>query len=152
MQSKNVNFYEVETVNEGGKMVKKSQKLVNVVCQQPLTTVFFSQMEINHVIQQSSSEESQMTCIPLKELHVQVPIFTCLTDFAATLNASVNVIIYSIFGKKFREKFVAVFCPTNEQGGGRLNIVVKKQPNATRSTLYTETAVPTGTQVVTTEV
>ena len=93
-----------------------------------------------------------MTCIPLKELDEQVPIFTCMTDFAATLNASVNVIIYSIFGKKFREKFVTLFCSSNEQGGGRLNIVVKKQPNATRSTLYTETALPTGTQVVTTEV
>ena len=89
---------------------------------------------------------------PLQEFH---PIFTCSTDFAETLNASVNVIIYSICGKAFREKFVTLFCRSNEQGGGRLNnlnIVVKKQPNTTRSTLYTETAVPTGTQVVSTEV
>jgi len=80
------------------------------------------------------------------------PILTCSAELAETLNSSVNVIIYSIFGKAFREKFVTLFCPSNEQGEGRLNIVVKKQPNATRSTLYTETAVPTGTQVVSTEV
>ena len=89
----------------------------------------------------------------LRQTKKELPIiFTCMTDFAETLNSSVNVIIYSIFGQTFREKFVTVFCPSNEQGGGRLNIVVKKQPNATRSTLYTETAVPTGTQVVSTEV
>ena len=79
------------------------------------------------------------------------PIFTCSTDFAETLNSSVNVIIYSIFGKAFRQKFVTLFCPSNEQGGGK-GQGVKKQPNATRSTLYTETAIPTGTQVVSTEV
>ena len=54
--------------------------------------------------------------------------------------------------KSRRQKFVTLFSPSNEQGGGRPNIVVKKQPKAMRSTLYTETAVPTGTQVVTTEV
>ena len=75
-----------------------------------------------------------------------------MTDFAETLNSSVNVIIYSIFGKAFREKFVTLFCRSNEQGGGKMKNVVKKQPNATRSTLYTETTVPTGTQVVSTEV
>ena len=32
-QSKNVNFYKVESVNEGGQVVKISQKLVNVVCE-----------------------------------------------------------------------------------------------------------------------
>ena len=84
------------------------------------------------------------------------PIFTCSTDFAETLNSSVNVIIYSIFGKTFREKlgiqkFATVFCrSTNEQGGK--NKQENKKTNTMRSTLYTETAVPTGTQVVTTEV
>ena len=74
-----------------------------------------------------------------------------MTDFAETLNSSVNVIIYSIFGITFREKFVAVFCPSNEQGGVRLNIL-NKQPNVTRSTLYTETTDPSKTQIVSTEV
>jgi len=79
-------------------------------------------------------------------------IFTCTTDFAATLNSSVNVIIYSVFGKSFREKFATVFCPPNKQQtnkqGGKLNIDVNKQTNAMRSTLFTETTVPSKPQVV----
>merc|ERR1719362_1014801 len=69
------------------------------------------------------------------------PIFTCSTEFAETLNSSVNVIIYSIFGKAFREKFITLFCQSNEQGGGKKENNQnnqKKQPNATRSTLYAE--------------
>ena len=39
-QLRHVNFYKVETVNEGGVGGKKSQKLVNIVCERPLTPVF----------------------------------------------------------------------------------------------------------------
>ena len=38
-----VNFYKVETVNEGGQEVKKSQKLVNVVCEKPLIQLLVKQ-------------------------------------------------------------------------------------------------------------
>ena len=39
-------------------------------------------------------------------------VFTCLSDFAETLSASVNVIIYSTFGEKFRKTFTSLFCPS----------------------------------------
>ena len=39
-------------------------------------------------------------------------VFTCLSDFAETLSASVNVIIYSTFGEKFRKTFASLFCPS----------------------------------------
>ena len=36
---KNVNFYKVETVSEGGLVVIKRQKLVNVACEWPLMPI-----------------------------------------------------------------------------------------------------------------
>ena len=39
-------------------------------------------------------------------------VFTCLSDFSETLSASVNVIIYSTFGEKFRKTFASLFCPS----------------------------------------
>ena len=37
-------------------------------------------------------------------------VFTCLTNFSQVFNSSINVIIYSIFGKAFRENFLGFFC------------------------------------------
>ena len=37
-------------------------------------------------------------------------VFTCFTVFSQTFNSSINVIIYSIFGKVFRKKFLSIFC------------------------------------------
>ena len=38
-------------------------------------------------------------------------VFTCFTDFAETLSSSVNIIVYGIFGEKFRKTFYELFCP-----------------------------------------
>ena len=45
-----------------------------------------------------------------KEAFNPLGSFTCFTEFALTLNSSVNVIIYGTFGEKFRKTFRNLFC------------------------------------------
>ena len=76
-----------------------------------------------------------------KDLH---PIFTCSTDFAETLNSSVNVIIYSVFGKMFREKFVTLFCKKSEE---QPNNTTAFLPH-TSTNLYTEKSGASKPQII----
>ena len=43
--------------------------------------------------------------------NVNSAIFHCLKEFCETLSSSVNVLIFGLFGQKFRRTFFRLFCP-----------------------------------------
>ena len=43
--------------------------------------------------------------------NVNSAIFHCLKEFFETLSSSVNVLIFGVFGQKFRNTFFRLFCP-----------------------------------------
>ena len=53
-----------------------------------------------------------------------------LSYFAATVNSSVNSVVYGIFSKKYREIFFEHFCPKKPaQAKTHLNSVISKNPD-----------------------
>ena len=57
-------------------------------------------------------------------------VFTCFTVFSQTFNSSINVIIYSIFGKTFREKFLSMFCRITPEEQSKSNFTTTKNTTA----------------------
>ena len=73
-----------------------------------------------------------------KETFNPLGSFTCFTEFALTLNSSVNVIIYGTFGEKFRKTFRNLFCSfcsnQNEQSMASESIPLRGRSQITMTT------------------